>query len=92
MERIVKITEDFLIAIDDAPIETDICLRYVDDIPYIMKYDKGIETKQYNITHSTLPLEEEVVGVTPDGQDYIKNYVFDKIKKLDVLEILIKTE
>jgi hypothetical protein len=53
MNKLIKLSDTHYIVVDDSEIKGDICLRYVDGTPFVMMFDKGIDAKQYKITHST---------------------------------------
>ena len=39
----------YLAAINESEVKTNLCIRYIDNIPYLMQYDKSLTTEQYNI-------------------------------------------
>lgn len=57
--KLIK-TYSYLLVVSDEEIKEEFCLRYVDGTPFIMKFDKGIEHKQYKII-AHLPLNESPI-------------------------------
>ena len=39
----------YLAAINESEVKTNLCIRYIDNIHYLMQYDKSLTTEQYNI-------------------------------------------
>lgn len=60
--KAIKLSDTHYIVVDDSEIEDGICVRYILDVPYIMFYDKGVEYKQFKITHSTEPIDGDGTG------------------------------
>ncbi|HMT03721.1 MAG TPA: hypothetical protein PKD00_10580, partial [Burkholderiales bacterium] len=54
---------------ESAEIKEEICIRYVQDIPYVMKYDKGIDHKQYPIICAEKELNLDV-PILPNWREW----------------------
>lgn len=65
-----KLVDGYTVLVDEnTEIKEGICLRYVQDIPYIMKYDKGIDHKQYKIIFADPELNLDL-PIVPDWEQF----------------------